>query len=65
MKFLLKKTDFFKNCVKTNNLDSIKHFEQTQDALRKNIEISKRKLYSELSRVLATNNKTNPKYYGL
>lgn len=38
---------------------------QMQDALRKNIEISKRKLYSELSRVLATNNKTNPKYYGL
>ena len=35
-----------------------------QDALRKDIEISKQKFNCELSRELATN-KTNPKCYGL
>ena len=29
------KTQYFKNCVKPNNPDSIKHFEQLQDALQK------------------------------
>ena len=33
------KTEYFKNCVKENNLESIRHFEQMQDTLRKSIEI--------------------------
>ena len=56
------KTEYFKNCVKPNNPDLIRHFEQMQDALRKNIEISEQKYYSKLSRRLATN-KRNPKCY--
>ena len=35
------KTEYFKNCVKPNNPVSIRHFEQMQDAIRKNIEIYK------------------------
>ena len=34
------KTEYFKNCVKENNLESIRHFKQMQDTLRKSIEIS-------------------------
>ena len=30
------KTEYFKNCVKPNNPEAIKHFEQMQDTLRKN-----------------------------
>ena len=57
-----KKTEYFKNCVKPNNPDSIRHFEQMQDTLRTSIEISKRKYYFKLSRKLAVN-KINPKCY--
>ena len=35
------KTEYFNNCVKPNNPDSLKHFEQMQDTLRTSIEISK------------------------
>ena len=46
IKSLIKnKTEFFKNCVKPNNPESIRHFEQVQDALRKSIEIFKQKYY--------------------
>ena len=63
MKSLIKyKTEYSKNCVKLNDSDSIRHFEQMQDALRKNIEISEQKYYFKLSRKLATN-KSNPKCY--
>ena len=55
-------TEYFKNCVKPNNPDSIRHFEQMQDTLRKSIEISKQKYYFKLSRKLAVN-KINPKCY--
>ena len=47
------KTEYFKNCVKPNNPESLRHFEQMQDALRKNIEISKQKYYFKLYRKLA------------
>ena len=58
------KPEYFKNCVKQNNPDSIKHFEQMQDALPKNIEISKPMHYSKLSKKLSANN-INPKCYWL
>ena len=65
IKSLIKnKTKYFKNCVEPNNPDSIKHFEQTQDALQKNIEISKQMYYSNLSKKFETN-KINPKCYWL
>ena len=61
IKSLIKnKTQYFRNWVKLNNLVSIRHFEQMQDGLRKNIEIFKPKYNSKLSRKLATN-KINPK----
>ena len=47
------KTEYFKNCVKPNYPESLRHFEQMQDALQKNIEISKQKYYFKLSRKLA------------
>ena len=63
IKSLIKnKTEYFKNCVKPNNPESIRHFEQMQDTLRKSIEISKQKYYFKLSRKLAVN-KINPKCY--
>ena len=54
------KTEYFKNCFKPNNPELLRHFEQMQDALRKNI--SKQKHYLKLSRKLAVN-KINPKCY--
>ena len=63
IKSLIKnKTECFKNCVKPNNPVSIRHFEQTKETLRKNIEISKGKYSAKLSRKLPTN-KINPKCY--
>ena len=63
IKSLIKnKNESFKNCVKPNNSESIKHFEQMQDTLRTSIEISKQKYYFKLSRKLAVN-KINPKCY--
>ena len=63
MKSLIKnKTEYFKNCVKLNNPESLRNFEQMQDALQRNIEISKQKHYLKLSRKLAFN-KINPKCY--
>ena len=56
------KTEYFKICVKPNNPESIRHFEQMQDTLQKSIEISKQKYYFKLSRKLAVN-KINPKCY--
>ena len=41
--------------MKPNNPVSIRHFEKMLDALRKNIEVSKQKCYSNFSRKLATN----------
>ena len=43
------------NCFKPNNPVSIRHFEKMLDALRKNIEVSKQKCYSNFSRKLAVN----------
>ena len=57
-----KKTEYFNNCVKPNIHVSIRHFEQMQETLQKNIEISKQKYYFKLSRKVATN-KINPKCY--
>ena len=63
IKSLIKnKTEHFKNCIKPNNPESIRHFEQLQDTLRKSIEISEQKYYFKLSRKLAAN-KINPKCY--
>ena len=63
IKSLIKnKNEYFKNCVKPNNSESIRHFEQMQDTLRTSIEISKQKYYFKLSRKLAVN-KINPKCY--
>ena len=63
IKSLIKnKTECFKNCVKPNNPESIRHIEQMMDTLRKNIETSKQKLYFKLFRKLALN-KINPKCY--
>ena len=60
IKSLIKnKTECFKNCVKPNNPESIRHFEQMQDTLQKSIEISKQKYYFKLSRKLATNKANN------
>ena len=63
IKCLIKnKTEYFKNGVKPNNPVSIRHFEQMQDAIRKNIEIYKQKYYYKISRKLETN-KINRKCY--
>ena len=38
IKSLIKnKTEYFKNCVKRNNSESIRYFEQMQDTLRRSI----------------------------
>ena len=50
------------NCVKPNNSESIRHFEQMQGTPRTSIEISKQKYYFKFSRKLAVN-KINPKCY--
>ena len=40
IKSLIKnKTEYFKNCVKPNNPESIRHFEQMQDTLQKSTEV--------------------------
>ena len=63
IKSLIKnKNEYFKNCVKPNNSESIRHFEQMQDTLRTSIEISKQKYFFKLSRKLAVN-KINPRCY--
>ena len=63
IKSLIKnKNEYFNNCVKPNNSESIRHFEQIQDTLRRSIEISKQKYYFKLSRKLAIN-KINTKCY--
>ena len=63
IKFLIKdKTGYFKNCVKPNNYQSIRHFEQMQGTLRTSIEISNQKYYFKFSRKRAVN-KNNPKCY--
>ena len=38
------------NCVKPNNPNLMRHFQQMDDVLRKNLEISKQKYYSKLSK---------------
>ena len=55
------KTEYFKNCVKPNNPESIRHFEQMQDTIRMQ-EISKQQYYFKLSRKLSVN-KSRPKCY--
>ena len=46
IKSLIKnKNEYFKNCVKPNNSESIRHFEQMQDNLRTSIEIYKQALF--------------------
>ena len=50
IKSLIKnKTEYFENCVRPNNPDPVRHFEQMQDTLRTSIKISKRKYYCKLS----------------
>ena len=56
------KNEYFKNCVKPNNSESVMYFEQMQDTLRTSIEISKQKYYFKLSRKLAVII-INPKCY--
>ena len=58
----INENEYFKNCVKPNNSESIRHFEQMPGTLRTSIEISKQKYYFKLSRKLAVN-KINPKCY--
>ena len=61
--YLIKnKTEYFKNFFNPNNAASIRHFQQMQESLQRNIEISKERSYSKLSAKL-TNNKINPKCY--
>ena len=63
IKYLIKnKTEYFKNFFNPNNAASIRHFQQMQESLQRNIEISKERYYSKLSAKL-TNNKINPKCY--
>ena len=62
IKSLIKnKTEYFKNCVKPNNPESIRHFEQMHDTIRMQ-EISKQQYYFKLSRKLSVN-KNSPKCY--
>ena len=65
IKSLIKnKNEYFKNCVKPNNPESIRHFEQMQNTLRTSIENSKQKYYFKPSRKLANLlNKINRKCY--
>ena len=46
---------YFKNCVKPNNSESMRHFEQMQDTPRTSIKISKQKYYFKHSRKPAVN----------
>ena len=63
IKSLIKnKNEYFKNCVKPNNSESIRRFELMQGIPQTGIEISKQKYYFKLSRKLAVN-KINPKCY--
>ena len=63
IKCLIKnKNEYFKNCVKPNNSESIRHFDQMQDTHRTSTEISKQNYYFKLSRKLAVN-KINPECY--
>ena len=56
IKSLIKnKNEYFKNCVKPNNSESIRHFEHMQDTLRASIGISKQKYYFKHSRKLSVN----------
>ena len=56
IKFLIKnKGEYFKTYAKPNNPESVRHFEQMQDILRKSTEISKQKYYFKLSRKLTVN----------
>ena len=43
--FIKNESEYFDNCVKPNNPDSRRHFEEIQDTLRKKIQISKQKDY--------------------
>ena len=62
IKSLIKnKNEYFKNYFNLNNSASVRHLEQMQEYLRRNIETSKQK-YSTLSSKL-TNKNTNPKCY--
>ena len=46
IKFLIKnKNEYFKNCVKPNNSESVSDFEKMEDTLKTSIEISKQKYY--------------------
>ena len=54
------KNEYFKNCVKPNNSELIRHFEQMKDTLRTSTKICKQKYYFKLSRKHAVN-KINPK----
>ena len=63
IKYLIKnKTEYFKNFFNPNNATSIRHFQQMQGSLQRNIEISKERYYSKLSAKLK-NNKINRKCY--
>ena len=61
IKSLIKnKNEYFQNCLKPINSESIRHFEQMQSTLRTGTEISKQKYYFKFSRKLAVT-KINPK----
>ena len=63
IKSLIKnKNEYFKNYFNLNNSASVRHLEQMQESLRRNIDTSKQKYYSKLSSKL-TNKNTNPKCY--
>ena len=63
IKSLIKnKNEYFKNYFNLNNSASVRHLEQMQESLRRNIETSKQKYYSKFSSKL-TNKNTNPKCY--
>ena len=63
IKFLIKnKNEYFKNCVKPNNSESVSDFEKMEDTLQTSIEISKQKYYFKHFKKRAVN-KINPKCY--
>ena len=63
IKSLIKnKNEYFKNDFNLNNSASVRHLEQMQESLRRNIDTSKQKYYSKLSSKL-TNKNTNSKCY--
>ena len=59
-RFIKNKTEYLKNCVNPNNPESLRHFEQMQDALRKDIKIIISNFLENLQLVKSILNFTDP-----